>query len=323
MKQALWIILMSVPGSIIAQHAVRNTGNLNLFTGAEIGVFGNLDNSGPLNSLGGKIYFTGTSAQSFLGSSQAETFDVSINNSSGLTLSNNSIRVSNELSLTSGILSTSATGLLIIADNATTSGASTLSYVDGPMRKVGNDAFTFPVGNLGNFATITMSAPTTITDAFTARYLRADGTTDFNNLLEAGIDHISSCEYWQVDRTLGSSQVLISPTWNTNSCGVTDLADLLVVKWDSTLWRNIGNGGTTGTLSQGTIAALSPSAAYGIFTLASTSTQNPLPIELISFNATRKGEIVKTEWATASERDNEFLLSRDPRMEFSLMKLEQ
>jgi hypothetical protein len=299
---------MSVSGSISAQQAIRNTGNLNLFTGAEIGIFGNLDNNGPLNSLGGRIYFTGTSAQSFLGSSQAETFDVSINNSNGLTLSNNSIRVSNELFLTSGILTSYPNGLVILTDDALTSGASTLSYVDGPIRKIGNDPFTFPVGNLGNYAPISMSAPSSITDAYTSTYFRSNGAIDFNNTLELGIDHISTCEYWQIDRTTGSSQVLISPTWNVNSCGVTDLADLLVVKWDSTLWRNIGNGGTNGTLSQGTIAALSPSEAYGIFTLASTSTQNPLPIELISFNAIRKGEIVKTEWATASERDNDFFV---------------
>ncbi|MBK6527035.1 MAG: hypothetical protein IPG07_16700 [Crocinitomicaceae bacterium] len=45
-----------------------------------------------------------------------------------------------------GILVSSGTNLLILGDNVTAVSASDSSFVDGPVRKIGNDAFTFPIG---------------------------------------------------------------------------------------------------------------------------------------------------------------------------------
>src|SRR5690606_33076471 len=70
-----------------------------------------------------------------------------------------------------GVINTDAVNFINFTDNATATGASDASYVDGPVRKTGNDPFDFPVGDNGFYRPISMSAPTTATHAFTAQYL--------------------------------------------------------------------------------------------------------------------------------------------------------
>jgi len=48
------------------------------------------------------------------------------------------------------------------------SGGSSTSYINGNCRKTGNEDFTFPVGNNGEYAPIGISAPANATDAFRA-----------------------------------------------------------------------------------------------------------------------------------------------------------
>ena len=46
------------------------------------------------------------------------------------------------------------TDIIHFVDNATTTGGSNASHVDGPIRKTGNDAFNFPTGDGGFFSVI-------------------------------------------------------------------------------------------------------------------------------------------------------------------------
>lgn len=121
---------------------------------------------------------------------------------------------------------------------------------------------------------------------------------------DVSLNHISGCEYWILDRTNGNSNVDVSLTWDTRSCGVTNLGNLRVARWDGTSWRDHGNGGTTGTTLTGSITTNGVVTNFSPFTLASNSFENPLPVELISFTASLKQEVVELIWQTESEIQN-------------------
>jgi hypothetical protein len=274
---------------------------------ASIALKGDLQNDGTLNSGGGTMYLLGTVSQTISGSAMPELYNLTLNNSNatGIILLKN-VQVSNAFVLTDGILTSTSGNQIILRDNSTVSGASNNSYVDGPITKIGNDAIIFPVGKAGNYQPIAISAPALTTDRFVAEYFDGDPTTTFGDSLEFSIDHLSSCEYWNLLQTSGSSSVIVTPGWNANSCGITVTLDLIVAHWDSTKWENFGNGGTTGNLSLGTVRSFTPESDFGIFTLGSISNENPLPVELISFDAQRNDKTVEINWATASERENSF-----------------
>ncbi len=229
------------------------------------------------------------------------------------------VTVTGQLAFQSGLIApmattSSALGLLILpASNSISTPASNTSYVEGFVRKVGNVPFTFPVGEFGVYAPISISAPSNAAHHFTARYFRVDPDPLYNTALkDASIDHLSRCEYWVLDRTAGSSLVAVTLSWDTpRSCGVQTPAELLVARWDGVMWRNEGNGGTTGNATTGTVVSASTLGQFGPFTLGSTTSSNPLPVELISFDARAVGLVVECEWYTASELNSDhFQLQR-------------
>ncbi len=143
-------------------------------------------------------------------------------------------------------------------------------------------------------------------ESFTAEYFKNNPQVDYNNVVNPFIDHISQCEYWVLTRDAGTSNRTVTLTWDGNSCGVTNLSDLTVARFNSLSWDDRGNGGTTGTTAAGTITSATAQTDYGPFTLASISLQNPLPVELISFDAKYKSDYVDVRWTTATEINSSY-----------------
>jgi len=67
-------------------------------------------------------------------------------------------------------LVSSASNTLTLNDNCTAINANNTSYVDGPVTKVGDDAFAFPVGRSNQYHPISISPPSNSSDQFTAEY---------------------------------------------------------------------------------------------------------------------------------------------------------
>ena len=216
------------------------------------------------------------------------------------------INVNGIFTLNSSVLTTTSTNLLIINDNATASGASYTAYVNGPVRKVGNDAFTFPVGKSGTgYMLIGISAPSVVTDAFTAEYMRSPATA-LGSITAPGLNFISNCDYWGLDRTTGSSNVDVTLSWNGYSnCNtaayVTDLSTLTIAHFNGTNWDTHGKNSTTGNVSSGTITR-NGVTAYSPFTLGSTgNTSNPLQVKFISIKAYQQPGGIKVDWTNQTE----------------------
>ncbi|MFM2285848.1 MAG: hypothetical protein RLZZ543_1345, partial [Bacteroidota bacterium] len=207
------------------------------------------------------------------------------------------------LFMTSGTITTSATNYMVLNDNVTATVASASSYVNGPIRKIGNDAFTFPVGKAGYYRPISIGAPSNVADHFTAEYFMSNSNATYSHSSkDASINHISTNEYWILNRTGGTSNVIVTLSWDAVSGGVNSSSNLRVVRWNGSMWKDHGNGGMVGQTigTSGAVTSFSP------FTLASNNNQNPLPVELLSFKAEAQEKHVQLDWSTASEINNHF-----------------
>lgn len=273
-------------------------------------VYGSWINNGSFVSASGTVNILGASSTSVTCSSSQTFANLTINKtgSANVNLSSGTHQISGTMTFSNGIVNQNST--LRFLNSSSVAGANNASYVNGQVIKVGTQGFTFPVGAGGYYRPISITAPSVATDHFTAQYILTDpGITYPYYSKDPTIDHIGRCEYWILNRTGGSSNVRVTLTWDLTSCGVTNLADLVVARWDAgqAKWKDEGNGGTTGTTLSGNIISAAPVTLFSPFTLASRTPQNPLPIELVSFSCSAKDKnVVTLNWRTASEFNNDY-----------------
>jgi hypothetical protein len=316
--------------SEVAGNPTQVNGNVTINSGGYldlrgVGIGGTLQLTGnyannvdatAFDELGSTVVFNGTAAQS-ISTALAFTEDFGAMSlakpTNDLTL-NAPINVRSNFALGIGRLMTTNTNILTMLNGSGFSGSSDLSFIHGPMIKIGPSIpiVQFPVGKANRLHPIAVSNYTIgATDAFIAEYFGNDPNTDIGIPYEIPLlDHISSCEYWRLEQFTGTPVGKVTLQWKApTSCGVTVLSGLRVARWDGAMWRDRGNGGAAGTPAFGTI----PTAAAqelvftpGYWTLASVDNTNPLPIELLTFTARPEGSEVRLDWTTASELENDY-----------------
>jgi hypothetical protein len=303
-------LTVSAATASTAVTAAIPAATLTINAGNSLDVHGNWINNGVvIASSTSTVNLLGTTSTSLAGTATETLGGLVINKTGTVTIpASKVVQIAGSGIFTSGIVNQN--GTLRFLNGSSTSGANNTSYVNGQVIKVGTQAFDFPLGAINFYRPISISAPSVATDHFTARYILADASPSFTHTSkDASIDHIGRCEYWILDRTGGSSNVNVTLSWNTTSCGVTNLSDLLVARWDAgqARWKDEGNGGTTGNTTSGTIVTAAPVTLFSPFTLASRTAANPLPIELVSFNCNNINRNTNgLSWITASESNNDY-----------------
>lgn len=196
-----------------------------------------------------------------------------------------------KLQLVNGILQTTPANLLTLTDNATCTGASPASFVDGPVKKNGDESFDFPVGEGLEFAPLSLSGGGQITDEWIARYRRGNPQTNIGSPYEAPpVNHISALEWWDLERASGSQARMLTLSVRGYS-DATLTSSLLVVRWDGSQWMSEGRTASTGiavgTVTSGWITAFEPPGQATHFTLGSDAPfpVNPLPLVWLSVAA--------------------------------------
>ncbi len=298
---------------------ISGTGTLDMDDGntvtadGVINILGNWNNTlgaAAFQEGNGTVRFRGNLNQTITTQGGTERFHNIVFNKTGgnVTLNATNAEVSGTATFTAGVLNApnATTERLEFLDNATTTGANNSSYVNGWVRKVGNDDFVFPVGDDGFYAPIAISAPSNTTDHFTATYDRVYPTPYDINLKDVTLDHVGNCEHWILNRTGGSSDVFVELSYdNVRSCGITigQESALRVARWDGTMWRDHGNVAAT-LIPASAIRSSAAINSFSPFTLASSNSFNPLPLELLSFKGkvNGKGE-AELSWQTATEID--------------------
>jgi hypothetical protein len=253
------------------------------------------------------VTFDGLVAQTITAIDTAEFANITINKTDSLVLASPTRSNQRVITFTAGHVSSSSTAPLVFSNNATEASTSDASYVDGPTMKIGDDAFIFPVGDAGNYQPISIGAPTATGHSFTAQYFMDDPRTNWDETsLGGSLHHVSTEEYWILDRTNGTSDVAVTLSWDANSGGVNDLDSMVVARWNGSQWTDGGNGGTTGNAAAGTVTSSGSITSFSPFTLGSLTdiwATNPLPVELLSFNVKCEEFENVIEWKVYSEQN--------------------
>ncbi len=318
----------------------KNT-SLNDSTG-NISVKGNVINNGMVTADDGdepnRFEFAGNASQSISGSGSwfGSHLALVVNNPAGITLLS-PLMLKCGLVFGRGNIRTDATNILTMAKSSSYpaywSGASSASFVDGPMRNVSTGTWiTFPVGKGNYYAPIGYYHILNhmLTDTFRAEYFRGNPQSVYGNSYDAAgnpevIHHISSIEYWSLTSNGVFATNSIEPHVTTGSF-CQDMANTFTARFDPSAnkWKNVGtvarnvdNPGppyATGYLQ-------SNYSEGGIFTLATNSASNPLadpaqgplPIHLIAFDAAKinsSSSIVSWQLAEYSSADEKFVIQR-------------
>ena len=295
---------------ILSAGATLRIGSVNGITNSASS--GNIQTSCRSYSTAANYEYIGSSSQVTGDGLPSTINNFTINNSSGVTLSN-AVKVNGVASFTSGLLSTTSINLLTISSSGSITGVSNSSFASGPVRKIGNSTFIFPVGKGAIYAPISISAPSLVTDHFTAEYMNTNPLLTYDSTLkDATINQLSNREYWNLERTNGSSNVSVGLSWESSrSLSITNMAEVVVAHWDlnlsSPIWKDLGNSSTSGSLSSGSVTTLSDVNSFSPFTLALINSTQPTPIKLLSFTAVNNGKNdVDLKWQTATETNNDF-----------------
>ncbi|MDL2262509.1 T9SS type A sorting domain-containing protein [Bacteroidales bacterium OttesenSCG-928-I21] len=301
----------------------KNYGNF-IVTG-NLEIFGNLENIDDISDEGEEIgintpTFTGAGVVSLLGVSKQNIFGNSPITVLNLVVDNVGVNLTNDLSITntadfqSGIIAVGDQSQVIFTENATWSNASDSSHIDGAVTKIfgiSNTEFVFPTGDDKKYAEagiINLSGANSLT-SFSARYFNEEHS-DTENFDENAFTNISKLEYWSINKLAGEHTNLgVSLHWdNAEESGIGDPQQLQISRYDINGWSKICDAPEiSASENKGSISTTTAMLNLGDFTIASVNKDiNPLPIELLTFYATAVDNAVVLEWATASEKNNNY-----------------
>lgn len=253
----------------------------------------------------GTVQFDGTSDQYLTTSISPVFYNVVLNKASGKLILSKSSTVDGNLTFTSGNIVTTATYLLTLGTSAACTGMSNNSYVEGPVAKImtSTSPFMFPTGKNGNYLSVGVTPASTSSVTFRAEYF---DTTSNNSSVGSGIDHVSQIEYFQLDRTNGSTNASVTLSWDAQSyVDGNALGDLRVSKWNGSQWIDMGQASINGNGSSGNITS-NIVTSFSPFKLASATSSSPLPVNLISFSGEVVNKQIELNWETASEINNDY-----------------
>lgn len=179
-----------------------------------------------------------------------------VDKSGGQVIIEDSLKINSSLELTDGVVRTVQNAGVTLPDGVTLTGGSDTSHVEGTVIKVGNDAFTFPLGADGRYRPLTISAPSSTTDEFSAEYRDKNSNGRHRHKYKESTIHSIDAEgYWVFNRNNGSSTPEVTLGWDTLTCGVKDTSGLRMVGWGATdtAWVDLGKKSLTGDTLSGTL----------------------------------------------------------------------
>ncbi len=233
------------------------------------------------------------------------TGDLIINNLGGLEVFMNlpvTINAPGRLILTKGYFTTIGDNDITLGSGVTVTGGSANSFINGRLRKIGNTSFTFPVGKAGIYSPVQLNNLTgqAVTDQYYVEYFPADPNSTITGIPLPPLARISSVEYWEIEQEAGAGRKSIVLNFTSRS-GVQNPTTLVAAYYDGDYWQNWGNDGVTGTPPTGTLTF--DSQFFGYFTFGSLDEQNTLPVNIVSFKATKLGSSTKLDWKINSDHN--------------------
>jgi hypothetical protein len=290
-----------------------------------------IDNTNTYPRLGWERQYRTTSSISQWSDQQWELYDLTTNNwnstsqtpsgSETILIKHNvtiksAVSIDGTLQLNGGVITvnSSSGGSLTIEDGGSTGQGSSNSYVNGSMKKKGDEAFTFPLGNGGQWARLRISGSGNSGDAYTVSYTNSGSSKSGTG---SNLHSVSAVEHWELsyNNNVASPSRDVTLYWEDASfSGISNLNDLVIAHWNTsnTEWESLGQSTISGSTSSNGSITVNGVSNFSPFTFGSTSNNNSLPVELTHFTVQQEGRrSAVLEWATASETNNKhFLVQR-------------
>jgi len=245
----------------------------------------------PSNSVS-MMRFKGNEQQIVSGTGETHVYDLQIDNNTSTDDAvelDADILVNNNAEFLDGIVGAddATFGTLTFNPLATTSMTSDDSYVDGPVKKIGNTAFTFPIGDdngsLYQYRPASISAPSAITDEFVGQYFFANSNGQYPHASkDETLTVINDQEYWNIERVAGNSPVSVTLSWDADTTPQSLIAtpsDLTIAHWNGSRWVDQKTTASNIVVDAAakTVTAVTPTE-YGIFTLATSNNSSGIEI---------------------------------------------
>ncbi len=262
----------TIDGKILVTDtfSTSNTGDCDI-NGDTLELQGNVVWDNTSSGSNGNVFFkfSGGADQIVSGQSTIQFDKIKLIKSDGNITLSTPVSITTDIEFVTGNLISDTINLVTIKHGATATGASENSFVSGAVKKIGSSSFVFPVGKdtVFNPIAITTSASSS-TDAFRAEYFN---DTQPHGFALDSLTYLSRCEYWNLKRLTGSSNVKVSLNWNAQSCDIHTLSTLRIGRWDGSKWNNTGTVTTTGNTTAGTIETNSNQSSFGDFIIAKMS----------------------------------------------------
>ncbi|HEX9649548.1 MAG TPA: hypothetical protein VGA21_03235 [Cyclobacteriaceae bacterium] len=271
----------------------------------------NTNSSSPafgFSELSGTTILDGSTNQNFVrldGTSNIPSFrNLEINKSGGTASLGFRLQILDFLSLVNGIIETNSFDVTI-ENGANSSTGNNGSFIEGTVAKRGNipGDFTFPTGDAGIWAPVSISILTggTSSNLFAASYHYQE-PVDMANL-DAAINHVSSLEYWTLNRLSGTATGDVTFFWKDANQSDIDVlsSDLIISKYSGTgPWQNIGGsitpGSSIGAGGEGGITANVTS--FSTFTFGKATGITGLPVNEIELSTNKLGSQISLDWKT-------------------------
>lgn len=218
--------------------------------------------------------------------------------------------IENDALFIRGVIRTSAATYIVFEEDATATGASDISHVEGPVVKrtfVGTPTtFTYPTGNNNIYGPIGIETRFHAGEPFVARYHNT-GYGDYSyNANE--LDHVSRLEYWDLDERFGGSgeNLRVTLHWGPHSDVITPSSlrvSHFYTQAPSTTdqWESEGNIAITGNANRGSVES-EWVTSFSPFTLGDILWQASLPLDLLRFEVTKVEQTAHITWEVANEQ---------------------
>lgn len=315
-----WLLCATLMFSLLSGGQTINTGILFVEAGTQVSTIEALDNKnlGVLVNDGelfvynhfnndGLVTFTSGQTtgiirmrglldyQDISGKIPIELYNIEFNNSNvqpAFHLSNE-VRIFGNASFYKGIIDNDVYGGQFVFENGSShSDASDGSYVEGHVRKKGNEAFIFPVGNQTKHRFSGISAPENEADSFTGKYFFQNANSLYPLASkDVVIENINDTEYWILDKTSGTSDVMLTLSWDETTTPEAIVASpetaIHIVRWDTTknLW--VDEGGVVDSVAKKVTTPINVSG-YSVFTTARVT--ESAPDSLVFYNGISSNE---------------------------------
>ncbi|SEI40260.1 Por secretion system C-terminal sorting domain-containing protein [Dyadobacter sp. SG02] len=264
-------------------------------------------------------------AQEIAGSKRLHLFNADFVNgiASPIYISNTEgISIAGALNFENGITSTlrnlhHAAAIVFEAGATYQNGNTDAQHVNGYVAKIGNTAFSFPIGSGTDIRPLTISAPAAAIAHLAAAWIAGSpaltgdpsdiAATHPLNAVVSPVVSVSDVGQWDWITVVppGNDITVTVSLPDVHSFAV--VSNLRLVGWNGTAWINLSaNANATGVVEGSTLTGTIP-AGTNISALAIGSTQAPLPVRLVSFDAraVEKSKVLLI-WKTASEQDNDY-----------------